>query len=97
MLQESSVVRAAAIPAVAFVVFGAIILLAIDRTPVEAVPAPRLAQSAAVAAIDPSALSASQSVLPDDDDDIVDYTFVYPETATHVAVTAHRPRVVNVP
>lgn len=93
MLQESSIARAAAVPAVSLFLFGAIVLLAMDRTPVEAVPAPKVTSGTTVAAI-------SSHALPDDDEDIADYSFIYPETYQEhapAAAAAYRPRVVNIP
>jgi hypothetical protein len=89
---QSAFARAAAIPTLSLALFAAIILIAWQHAPSEAIPASATAgviQSAAVGAV---------SALPDDDDDIVDYSFVYPHPVHHATSTATwRPRVVNIP
>ena len=63
--------RSVAIPAISIVVFGSVILFARERAPVEAGPAPSAATIGVAAA-------PARAGLPEDDEDIVDYSFVYP-------------------
>jgi hypothetical protein len=90
---QSALTRAAAIPALSLVLFALVVLITWHRAPGEAVPAPATASVS-----QPIAAMRSMPALPDDDDDIVDYSFVYPHASQHATSTAtYRPRVVNIP
>jgi hypothetical protein len=90
---QSAFARAATVPTLSLALFAAIILIAWHQAPSEAVPAPTMASI-----VQSAAAVGNVSALPDDDEDIVDYSIVYPHPTHHATSTAtYRSRVVNIP
>jgi hypothetical protein len=81
---RSSLARAAAIPAVSLVLFGAIALFAVQRASVEAVPATSSGSGAQAMVLDTFSV-------PDHEDDIADLSFVF--TKHDAPADDYQPRV----
>jgi hypothetical protein len=86
---KSALVRAATIPAVSLVLFGAIALFAVQRASVEAVPATSSGSAMQTMTV-PDAAS-----VPDEEDDITDYSFVFTNAGSSAG--RQQPHISNVP